>query len=109
MAKNCIVAGLRFIIDTADRPLLDRLAPRYAPFSTPRSEAEQHPLLFAIHHTEPFAPLAEARLMCEFDCEGTWCVFEQNDDAVSITLQDPQSRRAVAQMQSDLRFADVRC
>lgn len=109
MAKHCIVAGLRFVIDTDEQELLDRLAPRYAPFSRRASEAEKVPLLFALHHVAPFEPLENAKLMAEFDCEGSWCVYEQNDEAVSITLQDPTTRVNQAQMHANLSFTDAKC
>lgn len=109
MAKHCIVAGLRFVIDTDDQELLDLLAPRYAPFSRRASACAEVPQLFIIHHLERFQPLQEARLMAEFDCEGSWCVYEQTDNEVSITLQHPQTRDVQAQMQCGLDFKEAKC
>lgn len=107
--KHCLIAGLHVVIDTDDRPLLDRLAPRYAPFCHRASELEEAPVLFTIHVTEPFASLQDARQMAEFECEGSWCVYHESDDAVQITIQDQQTRETIAQMQCDRQFHDARC
>jgi len=109
LAKHCIVADLRFVIDTEDNELLDLLAPRYAPFSRRASECAEVPLLFCIKHTERFEPLVGAQLMAEFDCEGSWCVYEQTEDAVSITLQHPRTRETQAQMQCGFDFKEAKC
>lgn len=109
MPKHCIVADLRFVIDTDDEELLSLLAPRYAPFSRRASVCAEVPLLFHLRHTERFEPLSHARLMAEFDCEGSMCVYEQNDEAVSITLQHPQTHEIQAQMQCGLDFREARC
>lgn len=109
MAKNCIVAGLRFVIDTEDEELLQLLAQRYAPFSCRASACAEVPQLFRIRHVERFEPLVGATLMAEFDCEGSWCVYEQTSDKVSITLQHPQTREVQAQMQCGFDFKEAKC
>lgn len=108
--KHCLIAGLHVVIDTDDRPLLDKLAPRYAPFCHRPSDLAEVPVLFAIHvEAEPFAPLADTRKMAEFECEGSWCVYEETDEQVQITIQDQNDRHVWAQMQCDKLFSDARC
>lgn len=109
MAKHCIVADLHFVIDTDDLELLDRLAPRYAPFSRRESEAEKVPLLFSLHHVAPFEPLLGASQIIEFDCEGSWCLYEQNNEQISITLQDSFTHANLAQMHSKPDFSEAKC
>jgi len=109
MAKHCIVAGLHFVIDTDDKELLDLLAQRYAIFSCSASAAAGVPVLFALHHQERFEPLADARLMSEFECEGAWCAYAQTDTQVQITLLDETTHEPCAQMQCGNDFQDARC
>ena len=107
--KHCIIADLHIVLDTDDEELLDRLAPRYAPFSRRASSVSEVPVLFALHHVERFDSLADARQLADFECQETWCVYSQSDTCVQITLQDQQTREDIAQMQCDRSFSDARC
>jgi len=109
LAKHCLVAGLHFIIDTTDQELLQSLALRYAPFKHSTSATAEVPVLFALHHTDPFQSLAEARTIAEFACQGAWCVYAQTDQQIQITLQDKQTHEPYAQMQCDSHFNEARC
>lgn len=97
------------MIDTDDEAMLDRLACRYAPFSRRASECADVPLLFSLHHVGRFAPLDDAKVLAEFDCEGCLCVYEQAGNRVSISLLHPESREMQAQMQCDTDFRDAEC
>ena len=103
------MAGLHLVIDTEDQELLDLLAPRYAPFCHRPSELSEVPVLFTLHVTEGFEPLADARTMTEFDCEGSWCVYMETDNEVQISIQDKKDHRVLAQMQCGKDFTDARC
>jgi len=107
--KHCLIADLHIVLDTDDRPLLDRLAPRYAPFCHRAAEVADIPVLFALHHVDTFAPLADAKVLAEFETQENWCIYAQNGTQVQITLQDLAKERTMAQMQCDLAFSDARC
>lgn len=107
--KHCLIADLHVVIDTNDQSLLDRLAPRYAPFCHRPSELSEVPVLFTLHEVERFASLSGAKVMTEFDCEGSWCEYAQDGNAVQITIRDEQRTDVIAQMQCSEGFADARC
>lgn len=107
--KHCIIADLHIILDTEDKPLLDSLAHRYAPFCHRASDCTEVPVLFALHHVEPFEPLTDVTTLADFECQETWCIYDQSASMVQITLQNQQTREAIAQMQCDLAFTDARC
>lgn len=107
--KHCVIADLHVILDTDDQDLLDRLAPRYAPFSRRASLMDEVPVLFALHHVDRFEPLKDAKQLADFECQETWCVYSQSDTHVQITLQHLTTREDIAQMQCDLAFTDAKC
>lgn len=107
--KHCIIADHHIILDTEDKPLLDRLATRYAPFCHRASDCTEVPVLFALHHTERFEPLSDAKLLADFECQETWCVYSQNETMVQITLQHLQTRETIAEMHCDTAFSDAKC
>lgn len=109
MIKHCIIADLHIVIDTDDRELLNALAPRYAPFCHRASDVTEVPVLFALHHTERFEPLANARVMSDFECQESWCIYSETDTMVQITLQDFHTREDIAQMQCSKDFGEARC
>lgn len=107
--KHCIIADLHIVLDTEDKPLLDRLAPRYAPFCHRASDCAEVPVLFALHDVPRFEPLSNAEQLADFECQETWCVYSQNETSVQITLQHLKTREDIAQMQCDLAFTEARC
>lgn len=109
MSKHCIIADLHVVIDSDDKPLLDVLAPRYAPFCHRASDCAEVPVLFALHHVERFEPLANAVQIADFECQETWCIYSETADAVQITLQDMDTRQDIAQMQCDAAYHDAKC
>jgi hypothetical protein len=109
LSKHCIIADLHVVIDTDDRPLLDMLAPRYAPFCHRASDCAEVPVLFTLHDVERFEPLTDMTLKYDFPSQETWCVYEENDKMVQITLQDMESREVISQMQCDKSYKEARC
>lgn len=109
MVKHCIVAALHFTIETEDMELLGAMARRYAPFSRRSADCEEIPLLFSIKTVAPFAPLAGAKEMARFDCEGAECVYEQTDEMVSITLRNAEADETLASMQCDINYHKAEC
>ena len=109
MIKHCIIADLHIVIDTDDRDLLNALAPKYAPFCHRASDCAEVPVLFSLHHVEPFEALADTKLIVEFDCQGYWCKYEQKENIIQISMQDLQTRENIAQMQCTDDFSEARC
>ncbi len=100
-----IVAERLFTLSCADDVLRRSLEERYGPFAVTEEMSVGQPRLFSLTLVDELAPLAGAREMARFDCEGFDCRYEQTTDRVSITILEPQTDRVWARMCCDNRFA----
>jgi hypothetical protein len=104
-----VVAERLFVLGCNDDALRRTLEERYGPFAIPEEESVGRPRLFTMNlvDEEP-APLAGAREMARFDCEGFDCRYVQTEEMVGIDILAPQTEEVWARMQCDRRFSSAR-
>jgi hypothetical protein len=103
-----VVADRLFVLGCDDETLRHTLEERYGPFAVSEADSAGRPRLFSLQLEPQVAPLADAREMARFDCEGFDCRYEQTEAMVSITILAPQTEEVWARMVCDRNFEQAR-